>query len=376
MFRERAGKKKKSINHKNLDAIHQDKINAFSTETMNLDQYISERENCIIELTHLQQIPLKTSDDFNKIRVRRDQIKDIDDKIFNIENSVDEMDYYFKTSSLLQKYYDENVALTKSKMTITDFFQKSKQDNSDNKKKMFNTYMNLIDQNVSDVKTRKIHAYSCCDRCDIEMLVDCNNMHVCPTCGEIDVPMLEQDSRYQESYPSNTESQRYSVYQRKNHFKEWINQIQGRESNDVPQEVIDMVLLELHKIRFENLALLEQSHVRKILKKLNLSRYYENTFHIINRINGLPPPTLSRDTEDQLVKLFKQIEEPFEMFKSENRKNILRYSYILYKFCELLELDDFLRCFRLLKNRNKLIQQDEIWKKICEYNQWEFISSI
>ena len=156
MFRERAGKKKKATNHKNLDAIHQDKINEFHNETNNLDQYISELENYNIELAHLLQIPLKTSDDFNKIRVRRDQIKEIEDKIHNIQNNVDEMDYYFKTSSLLEKYYDENVALTKNKMTITDFFQKSKQENSDNKKKMFNTYMNLIDQTVSDVKTRKI----------------------------------------------------------------------------------------------------------------------------------------------------------------------------------------------------------------------------
>ena len=147
MFRERAGKKKKAGNNKNLDAIHQEKLNGFDTETEHLNQYVSEKANLEIELDELLKIFIKTSDDFHKIRVRREQIKDLDNKIHNIQHKVDEIDYYFKTSSLLEKYYDETISITKSKMTITDFFQKSKNEQYDNKKQMFNTYMNLIDQN-------------------------------------------------------------------------------------------------------------------------------------------------------------------------------------------------------------------------------------
>ena len=56
--------------------------------------------------------------------------------------------------------------------------------------------------------------------------------------------------------------------------------------------------------------------------------------------------------------------------------NFLSYSYVLHKFVQLLELDDFLPCFMLLKSREKLQQQDQIWKKICEYLKWQYIPSL
>ena len=51
-------------------------------------------------------------------------------------------------------------------------------------------------------------------------------------------------------------------------------------------------------------------------------------------------------------------------------------TYVLYKFSELLELNDLLKHFSLLKSREKLQQQDAIWKNICKELQWEFIPSI
>ena len=44
--------------------------------------------------------------------------------------------------------------------------------------------------------------------------------------------------------------------------------------------------------------------------------------------------------------------------------------------CELLNKDEFLVCFPLLKNREILYQHDLIWKGICNDLKWEFIASI
>ena len=41
------------------------------------------------------------------------------------------------------------------------------------------------------------------------------------------------------------------------------------------------------------------------------------------------------------------------LFKPKNRKNFLNYSFVLHKFCELLELDQFLPFFPLLKSTYK-----------------------
>ena len=74
--------------------------------------------------------------------------------------------------------------------------------------------------------------------------------------------------------------------------------------------------------------------------------------------------------------MFKEIQIPFHKFCPKSRKNFLSYSYVLHKFVELLELDDFLPCFILLKSREKLHQQDQIWKQICGYLNWQFIPSV
>lgn len=116
--------------------------------------------------------------------------------------------------------------------------------------------------------------------------------------------------------------------------------------------------------------------MKEILKKLSLTQYYEHTTHIISKITGIPPPTISREVEEQFRKMFKEIQIPFEKHIPKSRINFLSYSYVLHKFCELLELDEFISCFALLKSRDKLRQQDKIWEQICKELRWEFIPSI
>jgi hypothetical protein len=43
---------------------------------------------------------------------------------------------------------------------------------------------------------------------------------------------------------------------------------------------------------------------------------------------------------------------------------------------QLLEKDQYLDSFPLLKSREKLHQQDIIWKKICNELGWDFIPSL
>jgi hypothetical protein len=64
------------------------------------------------------------------------------------------------------------------------------------------------------------------------------------------------------------------------------------------------------------------------------------------------------------------------MFKPQDRKNFLNNNYVFHKLFELLGYDQFLPYFNYLKSREKLQEHDEIWKKICEYNKWEFYPSM
>ncbi len=116
--------------------------------------------------------------------------------------------------------------------------------------------------------------------------------------------------------------------------------------------------------------------IRSYLKKLGLNKYYEHIPHIISRLNGKPPPIISPEVEEKLRKMFKEIQEPFIKVCPKDRKNFLSYSYVLHKFVELLGLDEYKELFPLLKSREKLHNQDLIWKDICTELKWHYIKSI
>ena len=85
---------------------------------------------------------------------------------------------------------------------------------------------------------------------------------------------------------------------------------------------------------------------------------------------------MPQELEERLRIMFKDIQKPFDDNCPTERKNFLSYSYVLYKFCELLSEDKYLKYFPLLKSKEKLYQQDLIWNKICNTLHWEYIATI
>lgn len=159
-------------------------------------------------------------------------------------------------------------------------------------------------------------------------------------------------------------------------FSNGLSQFQAKESTEIPDEIIELIKYELRKQRFKSLDYTKIDQVKKILKKLKLNEYYEHIAFIISKITGKPAPSINRETEETLKKMFDKIQEPFERHCPKDRINFLSYSYVLHKFFQLLELDDYVKCFPLLKSRQKLRIQDEIWKKICYDCDWEFYPSV
>jgi len=159
-------------------------------------------------------------------------------------------------------------------------------------------------------------------------------------------------------------------------FNNGLSQFQAKESTEIPDEIIELIKNELRKQRFKKLDYTQIESVKRILKKLKLNEYYEHIAFIISKITNKPAPCINRETEETLKKMFDKIQEPFEKHCPKDRINFLSYSYVLHKFFQLLELDEYVKCFPLLKSRQKLRIQDDIWKKICEDCEWEFYPSV
>jgi len=187
--------------------------------------------------------------------------------------------------------------------------------------------------------------------------------------------LISEELTYREEQETSEKIINYS-YKRENHFNEWLSQFQAQEMTTIPDEVIESLRSELKKIKIRKLEDITHAKIRSLLKKLRLNKFYEHVPYITNILNGIKPPSMSQGLEETLRMMFKDIQKPFDDNCPTERKNFLSYSYVLYKMCELLGEDEYLQYFPLLKSKEKLYQQDVIWRLITQQLRWEFIPTV
>jgi len=214
--------------------------------------------------------------------------------------------------------------------------------------------------------------YGTCPVCDGEMLLN-ETFLDCPGCGHRDFILVDSEKP---SYKDPPREMSYYAYKKINHLNEWLAQFQAKETTEISPAVLELIRTELRKERITDMSKLKPSKLKEVIKKLKLNRCYDHVAHVLNRLNGISAPVLSREVEEKLRFMFKEIQFSFVKHCPKKRSNFLSYSFVLYKFCELLELDDYLPCFPLLKSREKLYMQDKIWQKICEDMRWQFIRTV
>jgi hypothetical protein len=309
---------------------------------------------------------------------------DIDDEIGKLETTISDLSSFTENDYLLRaaSVFNEFRSDSNSEFTQND----SQPDNNDmnrfveqrvinNKGQLFAKYMHTIEGVPLTVHTIEDNLQ--CKVCDNVMKMCTNESYlVCERCGEYVSNFEHRASGLTYEQELNTDTNTHFSYKRINHLRELLSQLQAKESSNIPDDVIHLVKAEFIKERIQNMACITQDKVKKTLKKLNLNKYYEHTRQITNLLSGKPPPVISNQLYDKIIHMFIEIQAPFESVCPKNRKNFFSYNYILYKFCELLDQRDHMELFPLLKSREKLYQQDCIWKDICDIKGWPFIKSV
>jgi predicted nucleic acid-binding Zn-ribbon protein len=211
--------------------------------------------------------------------------------------------------------------------------------------------------------------------CNIEMTFYQNEALLgCGHCGHEEFILIDSEKP---SYKDPPREITYFAYKKINHFNEWLAQFQAKENTDIPQDVIEAVMRQLKKERISDPKKIKKEKIREILQKLKLSKMYDHVQQIKNRIqHQMTNLTLSKEMEEKLQHMFRELQPAFIKFCPPDRSNFLSYPFVLYKLCQLLELDEYLPCFTLLKSREKLYQQDQVWQKICQEMRWQFIRTI
>jgi hypothetical protein len=377
--------KKSLIVHGTLDSKHNEIMQDFDKSRKNLIKLRNKLEKLENRLKKIENKKSNNNDNENNIVNNniiilelKDDINKLEEQIKKIESYDDELNYFLETSDILFKYYDNNKDINNEennkKKIITsfeDFFNQEKNKNKDQKNNLFDKYMKI----TSNIDIKKKNKFiKICTKCNIEKILHLQDgFLICTNCGDSEYIIIDSDKP---NYKNPIIENKLNGYKRMNHFSELLNQFQGKESTEISNNVFESIINELKVLKIDDLSVLNSNIMKTILKNLNLNNYYEHIPYIINKLNGIPPPTISRELDEKIRAMFKQVQEAWLIFKGSKRKNFLNNCFVLHKIFELLEKDEFIHFFPYLKSREKLGEHDDEWKQICNYNKWQFIPSL
>jgi hypothetical protein len=327
----------------------------------------------------------------DKIKALKEQIKhtknieqklEIGDKITEYKEEIKgferkEKEYLLNNSNIIFDYFEDkkNICVDNNvKSKKLNLFFKVEDKGSPKAKEISNNNVNKYLSNID-------HKYlvfekskdSCCTICNIGELIysETDGLMICNECHNCEILLIDNDKP---SFKEPPKEICFYAYKRINHFREILAQFQAKETTQIPPKVIEDLQYQIKKERIQ-LSQLTNGKTKEILKKLGYNKYYEHIPFIKDMI-GIKPPNMSPELEETLCNLFTEIQEPYAKYCPDDRVNFLNYYYTIYKLCELLDQKQFLPYFPMLKDREKRIEQDEIWKQICNELNWAFIPTI
>ena len=363
-----------------LDGKHNEIVSDFAKDEEDTIPRLKEERYYLKQQIKQNAMPIE------KLMEIKDRIKEITETIKELKNKKN--NYFLDNSSLIFEYFenkkninnvdDTNKQTTSKSQLLFNIFKVKQDIDSDaniteNKNKnIVQKYLSNIDESFLDMSAY-IRETDICQSCfKGEMIpLDDEGVLICNLCS-VNIPYLIENEK--PSYKEPPKEVCFYAYKKINHFKEILAQFQGKETTQIPNEVIEQIQ---HQIKKERIGLEQLTHhkTKEILKKLSFNKYYEHIAFIKNKL-GIKPPVFSPELEDTLCNLFMEIQAPYAKTCPDYRVNFLNYYYVLFKFCELLGETQYLDDIPLLKDREKLIEQDETWKKMCVEMNWEFIATV
>ena len=380
--------KKIRVSKKNsttLDGKHKEFVNEFHRdEENNIPKLKLEREQIkqqLLESGMIIEQELEYKDRIIEITAKIKALK-LKKKEYFLDNSGFIFDYFEnkKNISTGSSTIDTTVPSTGKSKLVNAFFKINPPANTiidsngieKTNNNIFQKYLSNIDESFLDINSF-IRPTDICRACFKGELIplDDEGVLICNKCSTNVQYLIENEKP---SYKEPPKEVCFYAYKKINHFKEILAQFQGKETTQIPVEVIENLKQQIKKERIE-LSNMTYYKSKDLLKKLGYNKYYEHINFIKNKL-GIKPPSISQELEETLCNFFMEIQYPYAKHCPDYRVNFLHYYYVLFKLFELLGEFHYLIEIPMLKDREKLIEQDIIWKKICEELDWEFIATI
>jgi hypothetical protein len=390
--------KKIKVNKKNsttLDGKHKEFVNEFNKDENDRIPKLKQEKALIKAILEKEkqkatepEKETETQDNTEEKLLTIEQIMDYRDKLRDITAEIKSLkskkvDYFLDNSRYIFDYFENkkdisigNVVTNKNKKLESFFKINSSADTSNmiesKNNNIFQKYLSNIDETFLDINSF-LRQTDVCQSCYKGELIpmDDEGVLICNLCFKNVQYLIENEKP---SYKEPPKEVCFYAYKKINHFKEILAQFQGKETTQIPVEVIENLKYQIKKERIE-CSKLTYYKTKELLKKLGYNKYYEHINFIKDKL-GIKPPIISQELEETLCNFFMEIQYPYAKHCPDYRVNFLHYYYVLYKLFELLDETQYLPEIPMLKDREKLIEQDTIWKKICEELDWEFIATI
>jgi Poxvirus Late Transcription Factor VLTF3 like len=313
-----------------------------------------------------------------------EQIQIYEKKILELENK--KTNYYLDNSKFIFDYFESKKKIEKTnseedeKKSLNSFFNKhdmsgaaaAAASSSSSSNTLFQSYLKNVDHTLVDLTQYYLKKNLCkyCLKGEMISMED-EGILLCNTCSTISKYLIENEKP---SYREPPKEVCFYAYKKINHFKEILAQFQGKESTNIPTEVLENIKGQIKKERLD-ISNISYDELKSLLKKLGYNKYYEHINFIKQKL-GIPCISIPQETEETLCNFFLEIQYPYARHCPDYRINFLHYYYVLYKLFQLLGEDQYLSQIPMLKDKDKLIEQDNIWKKICGDLNWEFIATV
>ena len=324
-----------------------------------------------------------------------DEYMETRDKIYALQREINDMrqkkkEYFLDNSKYIFDYFEQKKQISSSETSnqqsevINSFFKiKSTTKEASSvqstkyvlSKKYYQNYWKNVTNDAYNMQDCIVSSDVClaCSKGEMipqdeEGILICNN----PECAKF-ITYIVDGSKPNNKDPPNEVS--YTAYIRLNHFKEILSQFQAKETTQIPEEVIDAIKARIKKERIQDMSTLNYNKMRDILRKLGLNKYFEH-IQYINSLFGIKPPVMNEELHETLCVLFIEIQKPWAVHCPANRTNFFNYTYTLYQLCNLLDQTQYLPYIPMMKDREKQLEQDMIWKKVCEDLDWVFCPTV
>ena len=347
----------------------------FKNEEQNLLKY-EEKIREINEILEMEEKLEKTT-----IKKLRKSIEDYLEKIENIKNRDNYNFYLTESLPILERF--KKILRTPVKMSFVGNSSKE-QENKEEKENLIEEFLQIAKKyiiiNINNSGSSKDKKYFCENCKSSKQMLSEGIFVVCPDCGH-EKEIYTNTLSYKDISRTNI-LQKYT-YERRSHFRDCINQFQGKQNCKLDKKIYDELEQEFEKhhlltgdkdtpkeIRFSKI---KKEHILLFLKELHYDKHYENVNYIFSNMTGAKCPDISH-LEDQLMADFDTLVNLYiKKFKYEKKIDRKSFMNIHYVFFQLLNKNKY-PCkkedFNILKTIDRKAFHDDIFKELFEELGW------